>query len=498
MTRPVRPALLLIAAAAGSFLLSMIQSVPVPVLPQIASQLGVDATTVGWVTTATLLAASACTPLLGRLGHVLGIKPVFVGTLILTLIGSVLAATVHDIGWLIAARILQGTSFGLFPLGISLLRHELPAHKLTNAMAVVASTLGVGGGVALVAAGLLTQNGADYRRVFWLCVLVSALALALSLTLPKRAGGGGRVDVLGAVVLSAGLVSLLLPISQGHTWGWSSPRVLVLFAAAIVILAGFLLLERRLAAPLVSVQLLRHRPILITNLAAMSVGFAMFALQLATSYFVQSPRAYTGFGFTATVLQTSVVFLLPGAAASIVVGPLAGRLVGRIGPRLVLALACGIAALSTASLAFLHDSKGAVIAGFVVASCAIAMAYASMPALLVAHVDPHDTGIANSVNSIMRTIGGTIGSALVITILAGQTHLVGKVALPTENAYRISYALGAIVFAVGGALVLLFIDGNRAAVAAPEKHEASDGGRAATAVPQAIDLAEAGPEPARA
>lgn len=474
VTRPVRPVLLLIAAAAGSFLLSMIQSVPVPVLPQIAQQLGVDATTVGWVTTATLLAASACTPLLGRLGHVLGIKPVFVGTLVLTLIGSVMAATVHDIGWLIAARILQGTSFGLFPLGISLLRHELPASKLTNAMAVVASTLGVGGGVALVAAGLLTQHDADYRRVFWLCVAVSALALGLALTLPRRAGAGGRVDVIGAVVLSAGLVSLLLPISQGHTWGWTSTRVIVLFAAAIVILAGFLFLESRIAEPLVSMRLLRHRPILVTNLAAMTVGFAMFALQLATSYFVQSPRAYTGFGFTATVLQTSVIFLLPGAAASIVVGPLAGRLVGRIGPRPVLALACGIAALATGSLAVLHDNKGAVIAGFVVASCAIAMAYASMPALLVAHVDPHDTGIANSINSIMRTIGGTVGSALVITILAGQTHLVGTVALPTENAYRISYALGAAVFAVGGLLVLLFIDRSRAAEAVPSKETAPE------------------------
>jgi MFS family permease len=478
VTRPVRPALLLLAAAAGSFLLSMIQSVPVPVLPQIAQQLGVDATTVGWVTTATLLAASACTPLLGRLGHVLGIKPVFVATLVVTLAGSILAATAHDIGWLIAARIMQGTSFGLFPLGISLLRHELPASKLTNSMAVVASTLGVGGGVALVAAGLLTQHDADYRRVFWLCVAVSAIALALSLTLPRRAGAGGKVDLVGAVVLSAGLVSLLLPISQGHTWGWTSARVLVLFAAAAVILVGFLLLERRMAAPLVSVQLLSHRPILVTNLAAMAVGFAMFALQLATSYFVQSPRAFTGFGFTATVLQTSVIFLLPGAAASIVVGPIAGRLVGRIGPRPVLALACGIAALATASLAFLHDSKGAVIAGFVVASCAIAMAYASMPALLIQHVDPHDTGIANSINSIMRTIGGTIGSALVITILAGQTHRVGAVELPTENAYKISYVLGAVVFAVGGALVLLFIDRTRPAGTTSEPETRSE------AVPQ--------------
>ncbi|MEV6350756.1 MFS transporter [Actinoplanes sp. NPDC051851] len=454
----MRSKLLLTTAAAASFLLAMIQSIPVPVLAQIAQQLGSDVTTVGWVSTATLLAASACTPLLGRLGHVLGIKPVFIGTLVATLLGSVIAATAHDIGWLIAARVLQGTSFGLFPLGISLLRHELPAAKLTNGMAIVASTLGVGGGVALVASGLLTQDGADYRRIFWLCVAASAVVLALACTLPRRPGAGGRVDVVGAVVLSAGLVSLLLPISQGHSWGWTSARVLILFAAAVVILVGFYLLERRTAAPLVSVEMLRHRPILVTNLAAMSVGFAMFALQLATSYFVQSPSAYTGFGFSASVLQASVIYLMPGAITSIVVGPIAGVMVSRMGPRAVLAIACGIGAVSMTSLTFLHADKGETIAGFVVASVAVAMAYASMPALLVSHVHAHETGIANSVNSIMRTIGGTIGSALVITILAAQTKTYGAVALPTENAYRLSYALGAVIFAVGGALVLLFID----------------------------------------
>ncbi|WP_127550148.1 MFS transporter [Actinoplanes sp. OR16] len=458
MTRSVPPRLLLLAAAAATFLLSLIQSIPVPVLPQIAQQLDADPTVVGWVTTATLLAASACTPLLGRLGHVVGIKPVFIGTLVVTLAGSVLAATAHDVTWLIVARVLQGTSFGLFPLGMSLLRHELPAARLTSGMATVSSTLGVGGGVALVAAGLLTQGDADYRRIFWLSAAVTAVALALAFTLPRRAGSGGRVDVLGAIVLSAGLVSLLLPISQGHTWGWTSPRVLILFAAAIVILVGFWFLERRTAAPLVSVEMLRRRPILIANLAAMAVGFAMFALQLATSYFVQSPRAATGFGFTATSLQTSLIFLLPGAAASVVMGPLAGRLMGRIGARNVLVLACGLAALGMASLTVLHGTRAETITAFVVASCAIAMAYAAMPALLVSHVQPAETGIANSVNSIMRTVGGTIGGALVITILAAQSESYGPVSLPTENAYRLSYALGAIVFAVGGLLVLLFLD----------------------------------------
>lgn len=447
MNPPPRPALLLLAAAAGSFLLSMIQSLPLPVLPQIAQQLGVDATAAGWVTTSTLLAASACTPLLGRLGHVHGIKPVFIGALAVTLIGSVITATVHDIGWLIAGRVLQGASMGLFPLGISLLRHELPPGRLTHGMALVASTLGVGGGVALVAAGLLAQGDGDYRRSFAVAVPVGAIALALAFVLPRRPGGGGRVDHPGAVVLSAGLISLLLPISQGHTWGWTSPVVLGLFAVAAVVLTGFLVLERRTAAPLVSVRLLGHRPVLITNLAAMAVGFAMFASNLATSYLVQIPRDGAGFGFGATVLETSLVFLLPGAAVSIVAGPLAGRLVTRIGARRVLVVACATSALTSLSLAVAHHGRAEVIIAFTLLSCGTAMAYAAMPALLNSHIEPHDTSIANSINSIMRTIGGTVGSALVVTILA----------VPSQTAFRISFVMSALVFAAGAVITLLLI-----------------------------------------
>jgi MFS family permease len=453
-----RPALLIATAAAGSFLLSFVQSVPIPVLPQVGSELGVDAGAVGWVTTATLLAASSFTPLLGRIGHVLGIKPVFIAALVVTLVGSVLTATVSDLTWLVIGRVLQGASFGLFPLGISLLRHELPAQRLTSAMALVASTLGVGGGVALVAAGLLTRGGNDYRGAFMLSAALTALVLILAFMLPRRAGAGGKVDVLGALILSTGLVSLLLPISEGHAWGWGSPVVITLFAASAVILVAFVIFERRRDAPLISVEMLRRRPVLVTNLAAMVVGFAMFAQQLATSYFVQSSRALTGYGFSASTLEASLVFLLPGAAIGIIIGPLAGRLVVRIGARNVLAMACGIAAVACVSLALIHSNRTEFIGAFVVVSGGIAMAYAAMPALLVSYVDPAETGIANSVNSVLRTVGGTIGSALVVTILANQVGVkASAVSYPSEGAFQSSYFLSGAAFAIGLILSLAIL-----------------------------------------
>lgn len=448
--------------ASSVFLLSMLQTVVVPVLPQIGQQLHTSATAIGWITTSTMLTASALTPLFGRLGDVYGNKPVILTALTLTLAGSLLAATTHTITLLIVARVLQGASFGLFPLAISVLRREMPRERLTSSMAITASTLGVGGGVALVATGLLTQHNADYRRIFWLCTVLTAAVLVLAVfAIPRRAGLGGRVDYLGAVVLAIGLVALLLPLSQGHEWGWGSAKVIALLALSVVVLVGFIALQHRTIAPLVSTDLLRRGPVLFTNLTALCFGFAMFSIFLGTTFFVQSPEALAGFGFTASVLQTSVLFMLPGAVVSMFVGPVAGRLVGRIGPRLVLAIACAVGVVGLLGMAQLHANKAEVIGWIVVANSAIAIGYSAMPALLVMNVEPHETGIANSINSIMRTVGSSIGSALVVTILASQvaTHRTpaGAISLPTEGAYRLTFLLGAGFFLVGGLLTMFGI-----------------------------------------
>ncbi|GAB2979112.1 MFS transporter [Nocardioides montaniterrae] len=449
--------LVLPAMAANVFLLSLIQTLVVPALPLIGQQLHTSATTVGWVATATMLTASAVTPLFGRLGDVFGNRRVILAALTLTLIGSVVAATAHSIEWLIAGRVLQGASFGLFPLAISVLRQELPLERMHHGMAVAASALGFGSGFALVATGVLTQHDGDYRRIFWLTVVASLVMLATSArVLPRRAGQGGSVDYLGAGVLGTGLVLLLLPISQGHEWGWTAPITLVLPVAAIAVLALFGVLQHRSASPLIKLDLLAHRPVLATNLASLFVGFAMFSVFLGATYFVQAPDALTGYGFGASVLRTSVVYMLPGTLLSIPLGPISGRYVARFGARIVLLVASLLGVVSMVSLALLHAHSAEFIVALVVGNAAIAVAYAAMPALLMSHVAPEDTGVANSVNSIMRTVGGAIGSAIVITVLSSSTSTyatpAGPIALPTESAYVTAFVLGGISFALAAAL----------------------------------------------
>jgi MFS family permease len=151
--------------------------------------------------------------------------------------------------------------------------------------------------------------------------------------------------------------------------------------------------------------------------------------------------------------------MLPGAVVSMAMGPLAGRLVQNYGPRAVLVLASLLGVVGMVLMTTLHNTELEFIGALVVANAAIATAYAAMPALLVSNVAPHETGIANSINSIMRTVGAAIGSALVITILTSDvvTHATpaGPVSLPAESAYVATFGLAALAFAVAAGLALM-------------------------------------------
>lgn len=234
--------LLLPALSLAVMVTALLQTVVVPVLGTIGTALSASPSSVGWVVTANLLAAAVLTPVLGRLGDVHGRRPVLLGILTVVAAGSLLAAVTSSLPLLVLARVLQGACFGLFPLSIGVVRDELPADRMTGAMAFVSGMLGVGGGVGLVLTGVLTNGGGDYHRVFWLSlgVALGALALAWAVVPSRRHENPGGVDYVGAAVLGAGLVLLLLPLSKGAQWGWGSPTTVgCLVASAVVLRDGW-------------------------------------------------------------------------------------------------------------------------------------------------------------------------------------------------------------------------------------------------------------------
>ncbi|QMU70891.1 MFS transporter [Streptacidiphilus sp. P02-A3a] len=448
---------LILALGLAAMVVSMAQTQVIPILSLLGNDLHAGSAGVSWVTTATLLSAAVFTPLLGRVGDLHGKKRTLLAVLVVMVLGSVLAATTTSLGILIVARALQGSATAIFPLGLSIIRDEVPQEKLHGAMALVSSTLAFGSGLSLVVTGLLTQGShPDYHSVFWFSTAISVLALAAVAWIVPDGGHrvGGRIDFLGATTLAVFLVLLLLGISQGHTWGWGSGRIIGCFVGAVVMAAVWVLVELKVANPLVDMRMFTHRQVAFTNVAGLFVGFASFTSFIGISYFVQVPKQLAGYGFTSSVLRASVEYLLPSALIALVAAPIGGVLVRRIGARYTLAAGSTVGVAGFAWLAWGHGSTADVIIAGMLAGIAIAFGYAAMPALIAASVPVEQTGIANGINSISRSVGSSIASAVVTSLLASKVISglpAGIPALPQESQFTLSFAIAA------GALLLTVV-----------------------------------------
>jgi MFS family permease len=433
---------------------AVLQTAVVPVLGVIADQLNSSTVGVSWAVTANLLAAAAATPLIGRLADLHSKKRVLLIVLVVVLAGSILAATTSSLPLLIVGRVLQAASFALYPIGVAILREELDEDRLLSAMSVLSGTLGFGGGTGLVVVGLLVNHGANYHRVFWLTTAFTVAVIAVVvLVVPARPRSApGSIDWLGAAGLATGLSAVLLAITQGHTWGWTSPRTLACAVCGVLVTIGWWLWERRAKRPLVSTAMLSRRPILLTNLATVFVGMGLYFAFLGLTQFVQIPHEAAGYGFGATVLEASVIYLLPGAVTGFLVALVSGRFIDRFGARPVLIVAAAAGITGFVFIALAHSAPWQVIAASILANAYISLGYGALPALVVSEVTAGETGVATGMNAIARTIGSSIAAALV-AVLLGRTTVGGSV--PMESSFVAIFAGGAITGALAMALIAL-------------------------------------------
>ncbi|HEY4028142.1 MAG TPA: MFS transporter, partial [Candidatus Dormibacteraeota bacterium] len=433
-----------VGLAFAAMTVSIMQTMVVPILGAISSHLGTSLADTSWVLTATLVSAAVLTPIFGRLGDQRGKRRMLVACLSLVTVGSLVAALAPSLGVLVVGRALQGAGTGVFPLALSLLRDRVPARQLTTRMAFISTTLMTGGGIGLVLTGAVVQGGRGYQAVFWLAAALSLLALLgvallVSESLVTRSG---RIDWLGAVLFSALLTLLLLALAQGATWGWTSTATLACVGGAAVCAVAWVIAERQVPEPLIDLAMFLHRPVLLVNVAALLLGLAMYCQFIGVATLVQLP----GYGFGATIERAAVQFLLPSALTAAVVAPLGGVLVNRIGANRTLGLGAlgGVAAFG--GLAIWHHEPLEVVVATVAGGCAVALTFASMPALIVAAVPLAQTGIANGLNAISRSVGASVASAVVAAVLTAAQPRPGG--LPGERAFTAIFLLAATVCAV--------------------------------------------------
>jgi MFS family permease len=444
--------------ASGAGVFAMLQSLIAPALPTVQHALHTSQSTATWVMTAYLLSASVFTPILGRVGDLIGKKRTLVAVLLTVAVGCLLAALAPTIGVLIVARVVQGVGGALFPLSFGIIRDEFAPSEVSGSISNLSAVIAAGGGVGIVAAGPIV-SALDYKWLFWIPVAIVAVTTLIAFRYvpesPNRAEG--QVSWLGAGLLSAWLVALLLPLSQAGVWGWGSARVIGLFAAAAVLFALWLLAEARSRTPLIDLRVMRLPAVWTTNAAALLFGAGLYALWSFLPGFVQTPSS-AGYGFGADVTAAGLL-MLPMLVAMFFSGVLSGRLEPVLGAKRLLVSGTALGALACGSLALWHDQQWqvALVAG--VFGLGIGLAFASMANLIVGSVPADQTGAATGMNANIRTIGGSIGAAVTSVLVTGHLQPSG---LPYASGYTHGFALLAVL-CLAAALAALLVPVQRTA-----------------------------------
>ena len=436
------------------------QTLVFPALPSLQRELDVSTVTATWVLTVFLLSAAVLTPILGRLGDQYGKERLLVISLSLFLAGSIGAALAPGLATLIGFRALAGAGGAVFPLSFGIIRDEFPPERVKIGIGLLSAVFGVGGGIGIVCSGLIV----DHLSWRWLFA-IGAVPVAIVIPLVRRyvpespVRKATRLDLPGALLFAGALLALLLGLTKGTEWGWASPGVVSLGAAAVGLAIAFGVVERVSDHPMLDLRLMSRRGVALPNLAALMTGFAMFGTFTLMPQYVEAPRGLPaataaqvdyGFGATATVAG---LFLLPSSLAMLFSGPAAGLLGRRFGSKWPLAGGLALCAISVAFLAELNDEAWEILLAMLVLGTGVGMAFASMAALVTEAVPVTETGVATGLNTVMRTVGAVIGSQVMAAILTAGA--IEGTSVPSQAAFSHAFLLAACVAAVGSVLGLL-------------------------------------------
>ncbi len=457
------------ALALAGTVAAIMQTLVTPLIAELPRILHTSSSNAAWVITVTLLVGGVCVPVSGRLGDLVGKRRMMLICVVPLVIGSLVCALSTSVVPMIVGRGLQGMGMGMIPLGIALLRDVLPAEKLSGSIALVSASMGIGGAIGLPLAAAVAQY-ADWQLLFWgsaaLAVIVGVLIFVVVPDVPAGAKGQ-RFDAIGAIGLAIGLVALLLAISKGADWGWASGTTLALFAVAVLALPAWGRWELRTRDPLIDLRTTARPRVLITNAASVLIGVGMYSFMLIAPQLLQFPKA-TGFGLGQSMLAAGL-WIAPGGIMMMVISPLGGKLINARGPKL--ALTCGAVVMAAGyalALPLMGTAWGIMLSGIVINS-GVALAYGSMPALIMSSVPLSETAAANGFNTLMRSLGTTIGSAVIGVVLAHMTITLGGYTLASENGFRTGLLIGCGVALVSAA-VASFIPAPRRPTDTPDPH----------------------------
>lgn len=450
-TSPGGPRAIIAVLLLGVAAYALLQSFVTPMLSVLRIAYRTDQATITWALTAYLVSAAVFTPVIGRLGDMVGRKPVLVLTLVIVAAGACMAALASTAQALILARAIQGVGGGILPLSFGVVRDVLPPTKVAAAIGALASTIGVGSGIGIVVAGPISDT-LGFRWLFWIPLTMTLIAAvgAHALVPPTPGHHTGRISPVSTLLLSGWLITLLLAVSQGDRWGWGSHRTIAMAVCAAITMAAWATWERAVEHPLIPLTLMRIPAVRTGGLVAALVGVTLYAAYAFVPQFAQSPPG-SGYGLAMSASDAGRT-LIPASGCMFLASLVAGGIAERLGTLVAVAWGCAATAGAMAAMAFINETAWQVYVVGGVLGAGIGLSYACLTRLVVEAVPAHQTGVATAMAANIMTIGGSVGTAIFSTVVTAATPADG---VPRETGYTFGFALLAAAMALAAAAAII-------------------------------------------
>jgi MFS family permease len=412
-------------------------------VPSVAGTFDIPVNTAQWMLTVNLLAGAVGTPIIGRIVDGRHKRLLLITVLCIVLIGSVIAATADDFGVFLVGRALQGLSFGIGPVTIAIARTQLPPAMVSRAISGLAVTAATGMGLGYPLTGMLAGLF-GFRSAFYFAIafVVSVMAVIL-VAMPHRTGEPiprRRFDYGGAALFGPALAAILLVVSEGPVWGWFSWPILALSGGAAVFLAAWIVVELRVAAPMIDLRLFRQPDVFLAHVASFAVGMLLFLCLSVSSLISQAPVS-TGYGAGIPVFWAGLV-IVPFSVGTFAAGRAFQILLRRFDAPALLPIGAFLLTLALTSLSIGHNQLWQLVLGILLCGLGTGVMFGALPLLLSRRVERTELGSAVGFNMVLRTAGNSFGSAIPSAVI-GATMTASLI--PSAHGIRLTFVLGAAI-----------------------------------------------------
>jgi MFS family permease len=439
-----------------ALLSTYVETMVIPGVPIIQKGFATTAGVASWITSALLIVGSAVSPLFGKLGDTYGKKRIYLVAMAFYIAGVGAAGFSPTIYFLILARAVQGVGFAMMPLALAIIADVFPKERVATAQGIISGTFAIGASAGLIVGSYIVQD-LGWQWAFHTAFVLSTVLFAAVTRVVRRdkPGEKAKVDYAGAAILMGGITLMLVYLTEGPSLGWLSYEEMVPLIPGVILTVFFFVYESRRTSPLIHLGLLRILNVFISNMVGLASGIAMFLLFFALTYYAELPHP---FGLGLDIITTGLIGA-PATLVMLVMGPLAGRMTTRRGPKPVLIFGALVSVLGVTLFTVNRGTATGLTLDAAVSFVGMVSIIVPIVNMVSISLPRENVAIGLGMNTMLRNVGGAIGPVLATTIMTTYTtplieqvggHSINVGQLPSSYAFNLIFTIAMILMVAIG------------------------------------------------